>query len=98
MLILIISRTSSSMGGVGLKSRSLGQIFVKSCYHSRSQNFDPMFIKLAQNANIDNREVSISNGYGYTHAYTFFVKIGLDFKRVRVRVLVSFSPLSAPYP
>ena len=41
------------MGGVGWKCRSLGQIFVKSCYHSRGHNFDPIF-KLAQNAYIDN--------------------------------------------
>ena len=54
MLTLIISRTSSNMGGVGSKSRSLGQILVKSCYHSRGHNFDPIFIKLAQNAYIDN--------------------------------------------
>ena len=48
------SRTSSNMGGVGSKSRSVGQIFVKSCYHSRGHNFDPILIKLVQKANIDN--------------------------------------------
>ena len=42
------------MVGVGSKSRSLGQIFVKSFYHSRGHNFDPFFIKIAQNAYIDN--------------------------------------------
>jgi len=50
------------MGWVGSKSRSLGQIFVKSCYHSRGRNFDPIFIKLAQNAYIDN--ISDKNEYG----------------------------------
>ena len=49
MFIWIISRTSSNVDGVGSKSRSLGQIFVKSCYHFRGYNFDPIFIKLAQN-------------------------------------------------
>ena len=47
MFILKISRTSLNMGWVGSKSRSLGQIFVKSCYHSRGHNFEPIFIKLA---------------------------------------------------
>ena len=41
-------------GCVASKSRSLGQIFVKSCYHSRGHNADRIFIKLVQNANIDN--------------------------------------------
>ena len=64
MLILIISRTSSNMDGVGSKSRSLGQIFVKSCYHSRGHNFDPIFIKLAQDANIDNILNKFKYGWG----------------------------------
>ena len=54
ILILIIFCTSLNMGGVRLKSRSQGHIFVKSCYHSRGLNIDPIFIKLAQNAYIDN--------------------------------------------
>ena len=31
MFVLMISGSSSNMGGMGSKSRSLGQIFVKSC-------------------------------------------------------------------
>ena len=64
MFILIISRTSSNMGWVGSKSRSLGQIFVKSCYHSRGHNFDPIFIKLAQNAYIYNISDKFQYGWG----------------------------------
>ena len=50
------------MGGMGSKSRSLGQIFVKSCYHARGHNFDPIFIKLAQNAYVDNISTSSNMG------------------------------------
>jgi len=64
ILILMISRTSSNMGGVGSKSRSLGQILVKSCYHSSGHNFDPIFIKLAQNAYIDNISDKFEYGWG----------------------------------
>ena len=52
------------MGGVALKSRSLGQIFVKSCYHSRGLNIDPILIKLAQNAYIDKISDKIKYGWG----------------------------------
>jgi len=52
------------MGVVLSKSRSLGQIFVKSCYHSRGHNFDPISIKLAQNANIDNISGKFNYGLG----------------------------------
>ena len=57
MLILIISRIRLNMGGVELNSRSLGQIFVKSCCHYRVYNFDPILIKLAQNTYVDNISV-----------------------------------------
>jgi len=52
------------MGWVLLKSRSLGQIFVKSCYLYRGHNFDPIIIKLAQIANIDNIWDKIEYGCG----------------------------------
>ena len=64
MLILIISQTSSNMGVVRSKSRSLGQIFVNFCYHSRGYKFDLFFINLAQNANIDNVSKKIKYGWG----------------------------------
>ena len=38
MFILMMSRSSSIMGGVGSKSRSLGQIKVKSLYLSEEKN------------------------------------------------------------
>ena len=63
MLILIISWTSLNSGGVGLKSRSLGQIFVKSCYHSRGLNIDHILMKLAQNPYLDN--ISDKFEYGW---------------------------------
>ena len=54
------------MGRVGLKSRSQGQIFfVKSCYHSRGLNIDPIFTKLAQNAYIDNISAKFIYGWGW---------------------------------
>ena len=50
------------MGGIGSKSRSLGQIFVKSCYHSSGHTFDPIFINLAQNTYIDITRTSLNMG------------------------------------
>ena len=61
MLILIVSWTSLNMGGVGIKA---GQIFVRSCYHSRGLNIDPIFIKLAQNVYIDNISDKFEYGWG----------------------------------
>ena len=49
MLIYIISRSSSKLGHVGSKTRSLGQIIGKKpCVHSRGHSFDPKFMKLMQ--------------------------------------------------
>ena len=39
MFVLIISGSSSIMGGMGSKSRSLGQILVKSCLHCSGHIF-----------------------------------------------------------
>ena len=50
--------------GSGKKSRSLGQIFVKCCYQSRGLNIDPIFNKLAQNANIDKILDKFEYGWG----------------------------------
>ena len=46
MLIIIISRSSSKLGHVGSKTRSLGQILEKPCVHSRGHRFDRKFIKV----------------------------------------------------
>ena len=50
------------MDGVESKSRSLGQIFVKYCYHSIGHNFDPILIKRAHNAYIDNISENLNMG------------------------------------
>ena len=47
-IILTISQSSSNMGDVGSKTRSVGQIMEKPCVHSRGHIFGPIFIKLAQ--------------------------------------------------
>ena len=51
-----MSRTSSIMGGVGSKSRSLGQIVKKSCLRARGHIFDPIFLKLDQDIFLDNMD------------------------------------------
>ena len=48
------SRSSSNMGHVGSKTRSVGQIKEKPCEHSRGHSFGPIFIKLAPNDHLDN--------------------------------------------
>ena len=52
------------MGLVMSKSRSLGQIKEKPCYHSRGYSFDPIFIKLAQNDYLVELMDPIENGRG----------------------------------
>ena len=54
MLIIIMSRSSSKLGHVGSKTRSLDQILEKPCVHSRGHSFDSKFMKLNQNANDHN--------------------------------------------
>ena len=46
-----MSRSSSKLGHVGSKTRSLGQILEKPCVHTRGLSFDSKFMKLDQNAN-----------------------------------------------
>ena len=46
MLIIIITRSSSKLGHVGSKTRSIGQILKKPCVHSRGHSFDLKFMKL----------------------------------------------------
>ena len=62
MIILTISRSSSNMGHVGSKTRSVGQIIEKPCEHSRGHSFGPVIIKLAQNDYLDN--ISVKFEYG----------------------------------
>ena len=62
MIILTISQSSSNMGDVGSKTRSVGQIMAKPCEHPRGHIFGPIFIKLAQNDHLDN--ISVKFEYG----------------------------------
>ena len=43
-----MSRSSSKLGHVGSKTRSLGQILEKPCVHSKRHRFGPSFMKLCQ--------------------------------------------------
>ena len=54
MLMIIISRSSSKLGHVGSKTRSLGQTLEKTFVHSRGHRFDRKFMKLCQNINHHN--------------------------------------------
>ena len=62
MIILTISQSSSNMGDIGLKTRSVGQIIEKPCEHSRGHSFGPIIIKLAQNDCLDNFSVKFEYG------------------------------------
>ena len=54
MLILIISRSSSKLGHVRSKTRSLGQILEKNCVHSSVHSFVSSVMTLCQNVNHHN--------------------------------------------
>ena len=62
MIILTISRSSSNMGHLGSKTRSVGQIMEKPCEHSRGHSFGPILIKVAQNDHLGN--ISVKFEYG----------------------------------
>ena len=62
MIILAISQSSSNMGDVGSKTKSIGQIIEKPCEHPRGHSFGPIFIRLAQNDHLD--DISVKFKYG----------------------------------
>ena len=62
MIVLTISRSSSNMGHVWSKTRSVGQIMEKPSEHSRGHIFGPIFIQLSQNDYLDN--ISVKFKYG----------------------------------
>ena len=62
MLMIIISRSSSKLGHVGSKTRSLEQILENPCVHSRGHSFDSKFLKLYQNAYDHNIWVKFETG------------------------------------
>ena len=49
------SRSSSKMGHVGSKTRSLGQILEKPCVRSSGNIFSPIIMKLGQNVSRKSR-------------------------------------------
>ena len=51
--VSIKSRTSSKLGYVGSKTRSLGQILEKPCVRSRGHIFSSILMKLGQNVCLD---------------------------------------------
>ena len=55
-VIFLISNSGSSskLGHVGSKTRSLGRILEKPCVHSRGHRFDHKFMELCQNVNHHN--------------------------------------------
>ena len=53
MFVSIKSRTSSKLGHVGPKIRSLGQILEKPCVRSRGHILSPILMKLGQNVCLD---------------------------------------------
>ena len=62
MLMIIISRSSSTVGHVGSKTRSLGKILEKPCVLSRGHSFNSKLMKLYQNANDHNIYVKFETG------------------------------------
>ena len=62
MFALVISRSVLIMDEIGTKSRSLGQILVKSCLHSRDHIFGPLFLRLGLNIYLDNISVRFDHG------------------------------------
>ena len=54
MIVLVKGRMGLKLGQLRSKTRSLGQIIVKSCIHSKSHIFSPIFLKLAQNVCLNN--------------------------------------------
>ena len=61
MIILTITRSSSNIGDVWSKIRSVGQIIEKP-ENTRGHSFGPIIIKLAQNECLDNFSVKFEYG------------------------------------
>ena len=60
--MIIISRSTSKLGHVGSRTRSLGQILEKPYVHSKRHSFDPKAMKLCQNVNHHNIKVGFEIG------------------------------------
>ena len=61
MIILTISRVSSNMYHVGLKTRSVGQMVEKPCEHNTGHIMHPVIMKICQNVCLD--EISVKFEY-----------------------------------
>jgi len=53
MFILMMSRSSSILGHVGSKTRSVGQIIEKPCMHATGHIFQWIFLIIGQNVYLD---------------------------------------------
>ena len=62
--MIIISRSSLTLGQVGSKIRLLDEIVEKPCVHSRGHSFDPKFMKLSMLISIISRSASKLNHVG----------------------------------
>ena len=63
MFVLMMSQSNAIMGGIGSKTRSLGQILVKFCLPSRGHTIDAVFLYLAQNVCLDNISAKLAHGW-----------------------------------
>ena len=64
MIVLMKSQTSSKMGHVGSKTRSLGQILKKKpCVRSRGHIFSLIIMKLCQNVCLDEISEELKMGH-----------------------------------
>ena len=62
MIVLMKSQTSSKIGHVRSKTRSLGQILEKPCVRSEGNIFSPIVMKLGQNVCLDKFSDENENG------------------------------------
>ena len=61
--MIIIFRSSSKLGHVASKTRSLGQILEIPCVHSKRHSFDPKLMTLCHNVNHHNIKVKFETGH-----------------------------------
>ena len=62
MFVMMKAQTSSKMGHVGSKTRSIGQILEKPCLRSVGHIFSLIIIKLCQNVCHDESSDQFENG------------------------------------
>ena len=62
MFVFMISRSSSKLGNLASKTRSLGQIKGKPCLHSRGHIFEVIIMNFAQNVCLDDFWVTFGTG------------------------------------